>query len=310
MSSSELLLNNFMEKIRLFVTSNSLNFKRLPKWVESTKIKIAKLNNSNIFLFEESPSNKDIFEYYGNVKSDLQFFLELPEFIPKAASLKAPSNINCGLIILQGEFDKEGSVIFNQKTPYSALFNVGYTQYHSPIAIINIFLKLNWSNNLFAIRFVPFALYIHDQDLLNFEIFWKKCTPHIENTLLGIHNSETGNYYQLVTEYKRYFLMGKDKSVIIFGKDSKPSTLRELHRVRDYLKSKKYEAFLLRDLPEHPSMSLEQKVKVWVGGSRFCIMIDREPSGHLTEYPYIKNTREILALLRPEGKGSTYMIWR
>ena len=88
-----------------------------------------------------------------------------------AARARARSNIDGGLIILQGEYDKEGSVIFNQKTPYSALFNVGYTQYHSPIAIINIFLKLNWSDSLIAISFVPFALYVHDNDLTDFEIF-------------------------------------------------------------------------------------------------------------------------------------------
>jgi hypothetical protein len=199
-------------------------------------------------------------------------------------------------------------VILDQKTPYSALFNVEYNQYHSPIALINFFLKLDWSNNLLAIRFVPFTLYIHDQDLTDFDTFWNKCTPHIENTLLDIHNSKTGDYYQQVTQYKQYFLMGKDKSVIVFGKDSEPPTLSELRRVRDYLKSKNYEAFLIRDLPEHPSMSLEQKVKLWAGGSRFCVMIDREPSGHLVEYPYVKDTREILAILRPTSKGSTYMV--
>jgi hypothetical protein len=84
--------------------------------------------------------------------------------------------------------------------------------------------------------------------------------------------------------------------------------LRELFRVRDYLIAKDYDAYLLRDLPEHPSMSLEEKVKLWSLASRFCVMIDREPSGHLVEYPYVKSVRAILALLRPESKGSTYMI--
>jgi hypothetical protein len=295
-----------MKKIRSYVTSNSLNFNRLPKWVASAKVKMAKINNSNIFLFEESPYTKDIIEYKGDVKSDLQFFLELPEFIPKASSFKAPSNQ--GLVIFQGEHDEKGSVIFDQKTPYSALFNVGYTRYHSPIALVNIFLKLNWSNNLLVICFVPFALYVHDQDLVDFEIFWNKCTPNIENTLFEIHNSKTGDFYQLQAEYNRYFLMGKYRSVIVFGKDSEPSTLTELLRVRDYLRSKQYEAVLLRDLSEHSSMSLEQKVRTWIGGSRFCIMIDQKPSGHLTEYPIIKSTLEIMAILRPEGEGSTYMI--
>jgi hypothetical protein len=103
-------------------------------------------------------------------------------------------------------------------------------------------------------------------------------------------------------------LVYKEKSVIVFGKDSDSHNLGEMYRVRDYLKAKDYEAYLLRELPEHPLMSNEEKAKFWALASRFCVMIDREPSGHIAEYNYLRGERVVLAFLRPKGKGSTYMI--
>jgi len=308
--SAQSFARNFLERIRSFVNSEKLMIKRLPKWVESANVKITKLNNSNLFLFEDSLIKGDSFVDCGGAKSDLQFFLELPEYVPKTVSFMAPHK--GGLIILHGEYGKDKKVVFNvissDKRGHSALFNAGYIPYHSPLAIVNIFIKLSVSEDVLAIRFVPFAIYVHDEDLNDFEGFWDKCTPHIQNTLQFIHDSDAGDYYQSTEGRKSAVLVGKEKSVIVFGKDSNPGMLSELHQVRDYLRTKDYDAYLLRDLPEHPSMSLEEKVKLWALATRFCIMVDREPSGHLVEYPYVKSVRAILALLRPEGRGSTYMI--
>lgn len=299
-------VENLLKRIRDFVSSEKMIIKRLPKWVNSAKISYARLNNSSIFLFEDSLIKTDVFVDCGGVKSDLQFFLELPEYMPKAASFKAPSGR--GLIVLHGEYAGDKKVTFNITSPHSALFDVGYVPYHSPLAIINIFIQLTLSGDVLAIRFVPFAIYVHDEDFSDFESFWDKCTPHIQSSLRAIHDSQAGDYYEATKENKSAVLVGKEKSVIVFGKDSDPTMLQELLQVRDYLTAKNYDAYLLRDLPEHPSMSLEEKVKLWSLASRFCVMVDREPSGHLVEYPYLKSVGAILAVLRPKGKGSTYMI--
>jgi hypothetical protein len=103
-------------------------------------------------------------------------------------------------------------------------------------------------------------------------------------------------------------LVYKEKSVIVFGKDGDATNLAELCRVRDYLKTKSYEAYLLKELPEHPVMSNEEKARFWASASRFSVMVDREPSGHIAEYNYLKGERAVLAFMRPKGKGSTYMI--
>jgi hypothetical protein len=91
------------------------------------------------------------------------------------------------------------------------------------------------------------------------------------------------------------------------GKDT-GDQLQELIQVRDYLKGKGYDAELIRDLPEIPMMSNEEKVRLWALVSRFVVMVDRVPAGHLAEYQMLKEQRTITAFLRPIGSGSTYMI--
>lgn len=305
--STRAFAEDFLGRIRGFVESEKLSVNRLPKWVKSAKVKIAKLNNSNLFLVEDSLSERDVIVDCGVVRSDLQFFLDLPDYAPKAASFRAPDKQSTGLIILQGEYGEGRQVVLNITSSDSALFNVGYIPYHSPLAVVNIFVQLSVSGEVLAIRFIPFAIYAHDSDVIDSEGFWRKCTPHLQDTLRFIHHSEAGNYYQKTAESKSAVLVGKEKSVIVFGKYREPE-VSELIQVRDSLRAKNYDAYLLRDLPEHPSMSLEEKVKLWALASRFCVMIDREPAGHLVEYSYLKSETVILALLRPEDGGSTTMI--
>ncbi len=54
--------------------------------------------------------------------------------------------------------------------------------------------------------------------------------------------------------------------------------------------------------------SNEDKVRLWTLSSRFCIMVDRVPAGHIAEYVILKQQNSILALLRPRAMGSTRII--
>lgn len=273
-------------------------------WVRFANVKVSKLGNSSLIFFEASIQESNNFTFTGEVRSDLQFFLSLPPQIPKNASLKSPAGQ--GLIVLVGKYGDGKSVVFNVSG--DALFNAGYVEYHSPIAILNIFLNLKRKNEVLATRFIPFAVYVHDFDIVDFDKFWEKCTPYLQDVLRYIHDSEEGDYYQCTKEHKKNMLVYKEKSILVFGKDSDSKNLSEMCQVRDYLKTKGYEAYLLKELPEHPLMSNEEKAKFWALASRFCVMIDREPSGHIAEYNHLKGERVILAFLRPKGEGSTYMI--
>jgi len=305
-STEQLFAGNFIQKVRGLVASESLKIERLPKWVTSAHVEIGKLNNSNVFLFEDSPSDKDEIVFLGDFCSDLQFFLRLPEYLVTGTSLRAPAKGTIGMAVIFGEYDKEGKVILNVRSPNSALFNVGYIPYHIPMSLVNILIQLNPLESILATRFVPFAIYVHDKDLANFENFWSMASRSMKDMLLSLHNSKAGDYYQQLTERRQVFLLTKERSVIVFGKYGN-NEINELNQVRDYL-SKNYDAYLLRELPEHPSMSLEEKVRLWASASRFSVMVDREPSGHLVEYPYLKSSMAVLALLRPKHRGSTAMI--
>ena len=70
----------------------------------------------------------------------------------------------------------------------------------------------------------------------------------------------------------------------------------------------RYDARLIREMAEIPAMSNEEKVRLWTLASRFVVMIDRTPSGHILEHALMKEQRTILAVIRRRGQGSTYMI--
>jgi hypothetical protein len=54
-------------------------------------------------------------------------------------------------------------------------------------------------------------------------------------------------------------------------------------------------------------MSLQDKVGWWTSGSRFSIMVDIDPSGHIQEHEILKQRRTILALIRRRESRSTFM---
>ena len=79
------------------------------------------------------------------------------------------------------------------------------------------------------------------------------------------------------------FGINHDNGVIVLGSYEEPHK-SELLQIRDSLRQLKFDAHLIEDLPETPLMSLPDKVRFWTSASRFSVMIDRNPSGHLTEF--------------------------
>lgn len=96
------------------------------------------------------------------------------------------------------------------------------------------------------------------------------------------------------------------ESVIVLGsyEDEQKS---ELESLCAQLASKGYDAHLIDEVPEHPMMSLQEKVRYWTSAARFCVMVDRSASGHVYEHQLVKEQRTILALFRPKRSGSTRM---
>jgi hypothetical protein len=98
------------------------------------------------------------------------------------------------------------------------------------------------------------------------------------------------------------------KGVIVFGKDTEYDII-EIMQVRDSLVKLGYaKANFLKAIRDTPGQSLTQKVASWALLSRFCVMIDRKPAGHLAEFPIVKKVGAVLAVLNPQGHRSSFML--
>jgi len=86
------------------------------------------------------------------------------------------------------------------------------------------------------------------------------------------------------------------------------ANLAELLDVKNELEEMGYDAHLDKDLPDFPTQDLSGSVATTMRLAGFCVMIDREASGHIDEYRLAEKQRTILARLTPEDGGSTRMI--
>ncbi|WP_126664343.1 hypothetical protein [Haloterrigena salifodinae] len=91
-------------------------------------------------------------------------------------------------------------------------------------------------------------------------------------------------------------------SVIVLGNFDEPYK-EELRDLRQSLNSMGYEAYLVDDLGERTEDSVDRAARLLMNMASFCVMVDREPSGHLVEYKYAYDDRTILARLEPASRG-------
>jgi hypothetical protein len=266
------------------------------------------INDSIVIVYEDAPQpQNDTHEILGPVGADTVVLLNIDNFQPLGASLQARESR--AFLVMTGTYGqgKRSVIVLQSERP--ALFDCGYAGYHGPRALLNLFIQHSPDDSTgpVAMRFVPFAMYVHAADAADPMSLWRRCEEHLMRNLVNIDDSESGNFYENLQGRVKTFALNKKTGVIVLGKDSGPE-LKELFEVRDFLRGSGYDADLIKDLPEIPMMSNEEKVRLWALVSRFCVMIDRVPTGHLAEYPFLREQRSILAALRPRGSGSTYMI--
>jgi len=259
----------------------------------------------------------DSFVDVGPVKSDLQVLLDYPEFEPIAASLRSPKEPCGGLVIITGTYAEAKQTTLLISTEHTSLYDAGVGGYHGPTALMNVFICVSASASAAplelqaamadAVRFVQFALYVHQRDLASVDALWDRCREVMLDTLQTTAASDTGSYYESLRRPFEVLQATKEHTVIVLGKDSGPE-LAELRQVRDHLRRKGYHACLIRELPEWPEVSNEEKVRFWASAARFSVMVDRTPAGQIAEYIMLREQRSVLAYLRPRGSGSTFMI--
>jgi hypothetical protein len=98
----------------------------------------------------------------------------------------------------------------------------------------------------------------------------------------------------------------KSKTVLVLGAYSQTGAAR-LDTIAAGLTTLGYNPLLVREVPDQPAQDLRQKVTMLGSLSRFVIIDDTSPSGHLVETVICLDNDWVTIILRPHGIGSSWM---
>lgn len=298
---AETFAKSLLIALRKAVDSSGLEYDKLPRWFRGANIRLAELNGSTIIFFERSPSEDDQVVEYRKVESDVEFvfpnrestcegvMFSLTEWDEEEPGLSSMSNLSLSI-----SSDNQCFTDIHKGTD------------HLGFAFYNVTVQYEPGEQIEAVRYLPFSLFLPSRHVSDFPSFWNQCAENLLSTIGSLYDSPIAEYRSEAMAEKGV-LSSIEDTVIILGNYDEPFE-DELRQIRDYLIRLGYDAFLIKDLPSQDEMSLEEKVKLWTTASRFCIMVDREASGHIKEYEIVKSERKPLILLRPENGGSTWMI--
>jgi hypothetical protein len=104
-----------------------------------------------------------------------------------------------------------------------------------------------------------------------------------------------------------YISQSRKKQVLILGKDT-GEELQRLIDICDLTREFGYEPLLVKDYPDIPELSNEEKVRVFADASRFVILENSFPAGQIAELKMCSTNRIVTASLREKGKGSSFMV--
>ncbi|WP_380676249.1 hypothetical protein [Salinigranum sp. GCM10025319] len=295
-----------LDHARTFVEKERIPHSRLPYWVGGCDITIGKVNNT--FVIQFKPNDQDTTTYFGQVKSDIHHFINIQHDLPNERDkdilpVGYTKSSNNGLVIRGSKaLEKEPVITSTADSPMR--FTPEDDGIHVPVFLTYIFMKYKKEGEITNAGLVPFGMLVHESDLTYNDELLDLCKRQIEDALSYIVTSEIGDYYETRDSTEGALTVGREKSVIVLGPHDEE---QKLIQTRDLVRSKGYHAELVKNLPEQSIWSLKEKVSFWTLASRFCVMIDNKPSGHIAEYEIIEDHRTILALLRPKGSGSTRM---
>lgn len=112
--------------------------------------------------------------------------------------------------------------------------------------------------------------------------------------------------YDLVFERANNMLENSD-SVLILGKDTADGLIL-LKTIQNYLDDLGFYTYLIKEQPDKIGESVMQKVLRYGLSSKFVIIENSEPSGHLYELPHITKLAELTTIvLQKRDTGATWM---
>ncbi|MEP0546711.1 MAG: hypothetical protein ABJF88_07260, partial [Rhodothermales bacterium] len=102
-------------------------------------------------------------------------------------------------------------------------------------------------------------------------------------------------------------ILENSDSVLILGKDQGPA-LDRLKQIGERLQERGYFTYIIKGQPDRSGEGVVQKVLRYALSSKFVVIENTEPSGHLYELPHVTKLAEcVTVILQEEGKGATWM---
>jgi hypothetical protein len=97
------------------------------------------------------------------------------------------------------------------------------------------------------------------------------------------------------------------ETVLVLGKDT-GAGLKRLRLIATKLEELGYYPVIIKDQPDKLGESVIQKVMRHALSSKFVLVENTEPSGHLYEIPHVGKAAEcVIGFLQEKGKGATWM---
>jgi len=102
-------------------------------------------------------------------------------------------------------------------------------------------------------------------------------------------------------------ILENSDSVLILGKDTGPA-LERLKRIESKLQDLGYYTYIIKEQPDKAGESIVQKVMRYALSSKFVVIENSEPSGHLYEIPHVAKAAEcVTVVLQEQDRGATWM---
>lgn len=102
-------------------------------------------------------------------------------------------------------------------------------------------------------------------------------------------------------------ILENSDSVLILGKDT-GLALNRLKRIESKLQDLGYYTYIIKEQPDRAGESVVQKVMRYALSSKFVVIENTEPSGHLYEIPHVAKAAECVTIvLQEETRGATWM---
>lgn len=102
-------------------------------------------------------------------------------------------------------------------------------------------------------------------------------------------------------------ILENSETVLVLGKDTGEG-LDRLRLIASRLEALGYYTVIIKDQPDKLGESVLQKVMRHALSSKFVIVENTDPSGHLYEIPHVGKAAEcVIGFLQEDGKGATWM---